>query len=240
MHIRQTGAATACCLMLSASSAWAYRPYDSTDADVADEDELEIELGWRDAEFEPDQERAIAAVFNFGIGHERELVLEGQWDRFESPSAGTHSSVNDVALLLKQVHRRGSLQGELGLSVASECGVLVPTEGEDSGLGGECALIASHSSSMLSFHANVALAFETDHRWANSLGLIVEGPGSWRVRPGLELLREHAEGEDTEVSMLVGGVWNPAERLAIDLAYRRGLEPSNEPSEWRIGLAWSR
>lgn len=109
--------------------------------------------------FEPDQEHALAAVLNFGIGHERELVLEGEWDRFESPSAGTHSSVKDVALLLKQVHRRGSLQGQLGLSVASECGVLIPTEVKDSGLGGECALIASHSISVLSFHP-----------WARAIG----------------------------------------------------------------------
>src|SRR5882672_605415 len=102
-------------------------------------------------------------------------------------------------------------------------------KGEDSGLGGECALIASRSYSVLSLHANVALAFETEHRWANSLGLIVEGPGSWRVRPGLALIREDAEGEDAEVSMLVGAVWNRVYGLAFDLACRRGLEPSNEP-----------
>jgi hypothetical protein len=238
MRTGQFGAA-ACGLLLCSFSARAYRPYDSTDADVTVKDGVVIELGWREAELETDHEGAISAIFNYGIGHQREIVLEGEWQRLESPTTGTQSSFDDVALSVKQVHRRGSLQGERGTSVASECGLLIPTTGEDSGLGGECSLIASHSTAVLSWHANVGVALETDHRWASSLGLIVEAPESWRVRPGLELLRETVEGEDAEVSMLLGAAWNPVEGLAFDLAYRRGIEPSSEPSEWRIGLTWS-
>jgi hypothetical protein len=222
------------------TAGWAYRPYDSTDADVAEDDELEIELGWRDLKLEPDEEQALGAVFNFGIGHEREIVLEGEWQRYESQATGTQSAIADVGLFLKQVHRAGSLQGESGVSVASECGVLIPTKAEDSGPGGECTLIASHNSSMLSWHANAGIAYETDHRWASTLGLIVEGPESWRIRPGLELLREEVAGESAEVSVLVGAVWNASDGLAFDLAYRRAIEPSSEPSEWRIGMTWSR
>jgi hypothetical protein len=240
MLARRIGAAAGCAIFLCVTSAWAYRPYDSTDADVADDDEVELELGWRNSQFETDEEQAAGAVFNLGIGHEREIVFEGEWRRSESPSAESDSSIGDVGLFLKQVHRRGSLQGERGMAVASECGVLIPTRSEDSGPGGECVLIASHSSSVLTFHTNASIAFETDHRWSNSIGLIVEGPESWRIRPGLELLREDSAGEEPELSMLVGAVWNSFEGLAFDLAYRRGLEPSKEPSEWRVGITWSR
>ncbi|HEU5137995.1 MAG TPA: hypothetical protein VFU13_22820 [Steroidobacteraceae bacterium] len=227
-----------CVILLCSPAAWAYRPYDSTDADVADDDEIELEVGWRDSKIESDHEQAARAVLNFGIGRDREIVVEGEWQR--SPGAKSESSIGDVGLFLKQVHRRGSLQGEPRMSVASECGALIPTRSEDSGLGGECALIASHSISMLSLHANASLAFETDHRWVNSIGLILEGPDSWRIRPGLELVREDAAGDDAEFSMLAGAIWNSADGLEFDVAYRRGLQPSGEPSEWRVGITWSR
>lgn len=228
----------AACLLLCVPSAWAYRPYDSTDADVAGDDEIEMELGWRDLNVDADHEQTAVGALNFGMGHRREIVLEGEWQRLESPAESV-TTFGDVGLFIKQVHRRGSLQGERGMSVASECGVLIPTKSGDSGPGGECALIASHSSSVLSLHANAAIAFETDHRWANSLGLIIEGPESWRIRPGLELLRDDTEDERAQVSMLVGAVWNSADGLAFDIAYRRGLEPSREPREWRVGMTWS-
>ena len=237
MHLRRIGAALTCGLLLSVPSAWAYRPYDSTDADVADDSEVEIEAGWREATFESDDERAAAAVFSFGMGHDREIVLEGEWQHSDS---NTDSSLGDVGLFLKQIHRRGSLQGEPGMSVASECGVLIPTRSADSGPGGQCALIASKSNSVLSLHLNASIAFETDHHCSNSLGLILEGPATWRVRPGLELLREDTAGERAELSMLIGAVWSSTEGLAFDLAYRHGLEPSGEPREWRVGMSWSR
>jgi hypothetical protein len=205
---------------------------------VADDDELEIELGWRDSKSETEEERAARAVVNFGIGHGREIILEGEWQHSQAATGESQSSFGDGALFLKQVHRRGSLQGERGLSIASECGVLIPTSSEESGPGGECTLIASHGSSLLSLHANAAIAFETDHRWSHSFGLILEGADSWRWRPGLELRHEDAEDERAGFSVLVGMVWNSAEGLAFDLAYRRGLEPSTEPREWRIGMTW--
>src|SRR5689334_18372776 len=103
MRTWQFGTA-ACGLLLCSFSAWAYQPYDSTDADVAEQHGIEIELGWREADLETDHEDAISAVFNYGIGHGREIVLEGEWQSLESPTTGTHASINDVALLLKQVH----------------------------------------------------------------------------------------------------------------------------------------
>jgi len=224
---------------LAGAPAWAYRPYDSTDADTLEDHELEIELGWRDLTAPSDGERAVDAVFNYGIGHSREVILEGSWLRTPSANGGWNSSISDVALKLKQLHRRGVLQGERGLSIASECGVLIPTSSEESGPGGECTLIASHRNSVLSFHLDAGVAYETDHRWSNAIALVVEGQESWRWKPGLELRHEHVEGESAEFSALLGLTWRASNTLALDAAYRRWLEPSSDPDEWRIGMTWS-
>jgi hypothetical protein len=216
--------------VIFASPALAYRPYDSTDADVADSGETEIEFGWRFSHRRQPPEHAGQWVLNVGLGASREIVLEGEWAR---------STIVDAAVLLKQVHRRGALQGEPGLSIASECGVLIPTAGTESGAGGECLLIASHGNSVLSWHVNAGIEFDTEHRWAHSVGVILEGPHTWRLRPGVEVRREAAESEEPEVSALAGVVWSARESMSFDLAYRRSLAPSSEQGEWRLGVTWS-
>ena len=66
--------------LLYAATAFAYRPFDGTDADVAKAGELEIELGplqW----VRQDGKRflqAPAVVANFGLSREHELVIEGR------------------------------------------------------------------------------------------------------------------------------------------------------------------
>src|SRR5437868_4067660 len=94
-----------CALLLSTSRCWAYRPYDSTDADVAADHEVELELGWRRTQGESDDDSGVPVVFNLGIGHDREINLEGEW---------TDSTVRDLRFALKTVHRGGSLQGGAG------------------------------------------------------------------------------------------------------------------------------
>ena len=62
------------------SNAQAYRPFDGTDAAVADRDQLEIELGPVEYRRE-DAERALFApdtVFNYGFATDWEAVLQGQ------------------------------------------------------------------------------------------------------------------------------------------------------------------
>ena len=212
--------------LFAGTSAWAYRPYDSTDADVASERETEIELGLRAADDGAGHEQAIDAVLNIGIGQGREIVVEGQW---------LHSSVEDVGVFLKQVHRHGSLQDESGLSVASECGALIPTSADESGPGGECALILSHATAWVALHLNTGVTYRTDHRWSNSIALILEAPDEWRIRPGMEVLRESDES-----TLLLGVAGKLGEALQIDFGYRRTIDPSSYPSEWRVGITWRR
>ena len=68
------------CLMVVSASAWAYRPFDSTDADVDQAGEFELELGpvgsLRDGANK--YWVAPAVVANFGVKDGYELVLQGQ------------------------------------------------------------------------------------------------------------------------------------------------------------------
>lgn len=226
--------------MLLSTPALAYRPYDSTDADVVDDDELEIELGWRRADFEGGELNSLRAVFNLGLGRDREIVAEGEWERVHPSEGPSESSIGDVGLFLKQIHRRGSLQGDSGVSIASECGALIPTQHEEAGVGAECLLIASHVNSAVAIHINAGLAYETDHRWARSLGLIVERSGDYRLKPGIELMHERSEGDRSEMAMLVGVTWTVEENCALDVAFRQQLHPSSDLHELRLGLTWTR
>src|SRR5258707_75011 len=93
--------------------ALAYRPFDSTDADVAHAGEAEIELGpiqWlreRGKRFL----QAPAAIVNIGFSGDRELVVEGRRQVALDREAGEpRSALVDDAISLKQVLRRGVLQ----------------------------------------------------------------------------------------------------------------------------------
>src|SRR5437660_6286663 len=116
-------AMVSCAALALPRDASAYRPFDSTDAAVADFRETEIEFGpfgfRRD-----DSGRTLIApaiVINYGYAKNWELVLEG---RGEHPLSGedTRSRFVDDAISLKGVLREGVLQGKSGPSVATEFG----------------------------------------------------------------------------------------------------------------------
>src|SRR5215467_7832442 len=121
--------ATALLLAMLASPAFAYRPFDSTDADVAGPGEFELELGplgWLrrgDDKFRV----APAVVANFGLPWRSELVLQGERQVALDPAAGeASSSIVDNGLFIKTVMRVGALQDASGPSVAAEYGFLLP------------------------------------------------------------------------------------------------------------------
>ena len=123
--------------MLS-STAFAYRPFDSTDADVAGPKEFKLELGpigsLRDGVNK--YWVAPAIVANFGIKEGYELVLQGQRLQLREgePDVPSTSVVNTGAFI-KQILRRGVLQEEQGASVAMEYGLLLPTHHAEHGTG---------------------------------------------------------------------------------------------------------
>jgi hypothetical protein len=209
-------------------SAWAYRPFDSTDAAVADLHVIEIELsllsfGHGDKGF------ALISPslrLNYGFADNWEVVLEGEADHY---SHG-HSQLGDAALSLKAVVRDGSLQDKSGISLASEGSVLLPGIGTDDGAGFEWTGIASQRWDWGTIHLNIAGMLTREQKAGVFVGTIFEGPADWAVRPVAELNYEREFGIGEGYSALIGAIWQVSEHLALDFAYRHA-EVSNGPDE---------
>lgn len=220
----------------------AYRPFDSTDASVAGPGEFELEFGpvghlreGREKSF-----IAPAAIANFGISDDREIVLEGKLKTLQGElSEGARTNLVDTALSLKQVHRRGSLQDGVGPSVASECGILLPTIRGESGVGATCAGIVSQRWPAATVHLNAAVALTREHTWNRFLGGIIEGPYEWRVRPVLEIFRASDPGGARTDSALVGFIWRSRENLSFDAGVRAARSKDQNSTEVRAGFTWS-
>src|SRR5574337_1328521 len=115
-------------LLLSASTAWGYRPFVSTDAAVADPKELEIELGYFALERNKGANTFIVpkVVLNYGIVRDLEVV--GEFQVAKPPDEGVQ--LVDPGLFLKAVLREGVLQEKEGIGVAVEIGPLLPSTGQ--------------------------------------------------------------------------------------------------------------
>jgi hypothetical protein len=127
-------------MVLFLASAWAYRPFVSTDAAVAERKEVEIETGYFNLE-RARRENTITTpsmVINYGVAKNWELVGEFRVEgspRFE---------ITDPGLFLKGVLKEGVLQENPGLSIAVEAGPLLPsTLPHENGVGVEAIGIVS-------------------------------------------------------------------------------------------------
>ncbi len=222
--------------------AGAYRPFDSTDADVAGPGEAELELGAL-GYLRQGPERFLSAPSfsaNFGLPDRRELVLEGRVrSRLDATAATRRTSIDDIGVFLKQVHRPGSLQGLAGPSLASECGVLLPGIGGQSGAGASCTGIVSQRWQAATTHFDAALAWTREHRPELFLGWIVEGPHDWPLRPAMEIFADRERGGASTRSALAGLVWRASDTLSIDLGIRRARAAGVNVAELRAGLTWT-
>ncbi len=240
------GRAACGALLLSLAAAWpatarAYRPFDSTDAAVAANGELEIEFGPLGYEaLGPDEDLVAPSVtLNWGFADRWEVVLGGrQLVDLGGESREPRERVEDAALSLKSVLRQGSLQGKTGISVATELSALLPTLHGDPGAGAEWALVVSERWPNVTLHVNGAGAWTRAHAPGFFGGIILEGHDSWAVRPVAEAFIERRRDLPGTVSGLVGAIWRATERLAIDAGLRRARAGGTDETEVRVGLTW--
>ena len=150
----------AAAVALLAAPAFAYRPFDGTDGDVAEEGRFEIELGPAQYLKGPDG-RALAApatVLNLGVDEDMELVVDFKnligLDR--APGA-PRMRLLDTDIMLKCIIRHGTLQGASGVSMAVEAGPLLPELNSTNAWGAEAKLITSYRWDALSLHLNTAV-----------------------------------------------------------------------------------
>ena len=246
LRIESLAGITAFCalgaLLLLSEPVLALRPYDSTDADVAKRGEFELEfgpVGWRH-EGSQRIEVVPAAIGNFGLGHGRELVIQGQREvALERGPGEPRSAIVDNGVFIKQVLRQGVMQDAPGPSVATEYGLLLPSFHGGQGTGLSVAGIVSQRTEAVSVHLNVALAWTREHEPDLFLGAILEGPYSWAVRPVAEVFGEQASGSPRSLSRLVGAIWRVREGLSFDAGVRRAHDANETMRELRLGLTWT-
>lgn len=223
--------------------ALAYRPFDGTDADVADRGEVELELGPVGYLHEGDRDFVIApdAILNFGLTKRWEVVLEGQHRiRSDQRSGEARHQLTDTAAFLKGVLREGDLQGRPGPSIALEFGALLPTIHDESGVGAAVLLAASRRWNAVTLHVTGEIALERSGDITRFGGLILEGPERWRVRPVIELFVEGDAGDSFPVrSALVGAIWEASDMLSFDCGVRVARSEGETDYELRAGLTWT-
>lgn len=227
------------CLTAAAIPASAYRPFDGTDAAVAEKDKMEIE--WQPAgvrkDFSGTSLIAPAARFNYGMTETWEAVLEGQVEHRISPSGPT--SLSATGAFLKGVLRPGSLQDQSGISIATEFGALLPEVNGDPRWGASLAGIVSQRWDWGAVHLNVATALTREHHGDLFVGTIVEGPAKWTVRPVAEVFYEREFGKAETVSGLVGLIWQVRDDLSFDLGLRHAVTNGHALNEVRAGLSFA-
>jgi hypothetical protein len=219
------------------SGAFAYRPFDSTDAAIADKGEVEIEAS--PVSFRHDDSGPIwiapAGRFNYGFAESWEVVLEGQ---LEHSKAGPAALV-DNTLSLKTVLREGSFQDKAGPSLAAEGSVLLPGIRDEPGAGVGVTGIASQRWEWGSMHVNLGASRSREGHGEIFFGTILEGPADWTVRPACEFVYEREFGSHEEVALLAGLIWQVSEKLAFDVAVRQARINDRPETEVRAGLTFA-
>jgi hypothetical protein len=219
------------------SGAFAYRPFDSTDAAVAEQGTWDVELGpvnWRHND-DGSQWIAPSLILNYGFAKNWEVVVEGRNAIFEKGG----DRFSDAAFSLKKVLREGSFQDQSGVSLGSEFSVLLPGIRADDGAGLEWTALASQRESWGAWHFNLGPMLTRDGRGGLVAGGILEGPQDWPVRPVAEIRYEKAFGGEEEIAGLVGVIIPAGEGVALDLGLRHARGGGRPDEQLRAGVTFA-
>ena len=222
-------------------TAGAYRPFDGTDADVAEVHEFELELGpagyYR-------QGSAIdfvsGGVINVGFAPDFELVLQGFAYLPEDASSPAANKFTDTGAFVKHVWRDGCLQGNGGPSFATETGPLLPTVNDAPGFGVYVGGILSTcvgESLVIHWNAEVQILRATYDLDLFGGAILELSPSKYVVRPVAEVFVEHDFGGVQTYSGLLGVIWRVREKLSLDVAVREALIAERTVSEVRTGFS---
>jgi hypothetical protein len=237
------GAAACAVLLLSPARAEAYRPFDGTDADVAERGTFELELGPVHYYRQGDESFLIAPalVLNLGLFDDTEVVIDADdyiaLGKLEPGVARVSLLGDDV--LVKHVFREGTLQDKSGISLAAEGGLLTPEIHGSAGFGASLDVITSYRGPWGAVHWNELVEYTRDHHADLFTGVILEGPHDWRVRPVTEVFYDKDFGGDGTISVLFGAIWTVSDSLSFDVGLRGARDGDDNIAEARLGLTWS-
>jgi len=225
------------CVGLSSVPALAYRPFDGTDAAVADLGKIEVELQPFGALQAGPVTTFVApqTVINFGFAQDWEAVLQGQLESDISPSRNESLTAN--GFFLKHVVRPGVLQDQTGPSIATEFGVIPPNiNAGPFFIKPTWTWIISDRFPWGTMHLNFTANFMSDPRTDFFLDIILEGPAKWTVRPVAEFYSDSMIDGPQIYSALVGAIWQVNEDLSFDVAIRHATAGRVQENEVRAGV----
>jgi hypothetical protein len=235
-----TALAAAVALACWGSGAEAYRPFDGTDAAVAQTGEMEIELGPVEYLREGAGRTLLAPDLriNYGFIPGWEAALEGKLTHGLTAGVPGTSLVESEALL-KGVLREGSLQEKPGPSIATEFGLLLPGINAQHGTGGVLNGIVSQRWDWGTIHLNAQIALTREQHADYFLDAIIEGMHDWTVRPVSEIFYESDVSVFRTASALVGAIWQVQDNIAVDFAVRSGRTNGQTAGEIRAGVTFA-
>ena len=217
--------------------ALAYRPFDGTDAAVADLGEVEIEFQPAGAFRAGSTKPLSEAIFNYGFAERWELVLQGTAQVL--PEGSGPISVSNGAFL-KYVLQPGVLQEKPGVSIATEFGPLLPPAG-GSGVGFSLTGIVSQRWEWGTVHLNAAANLTPDQNGELFFDAIIEGPYKWKVRPVFEIYSDsviNVINQTQTFSGLAGAIWQVNDKLSFDAAVRYAAVNGRPVQELRVGMTF--
>jgi hypothetical protein len=238
--VRRVAALATAALTFWCSKAEAYRPFDGTDAAVAETGEMEIELG--PVEYlRAGAERALLAPdlrVNYGFIPRWEAALEGKLTHGLTAGIPGPSLVESQALL-KGVLREGTLQEKPGPSIGTEFGVLLPGINDQHGTGAVLNGIVSQCWDWGTVHLNAQIELTRQQHADYFLDSIIEGPRDWPVRPVAEFFYESDVGLFRTGSALVGAIWQVQDNIAVDFGLRGARTNGQTAGEIREGVTFA-
>lgn len=226
--------------VIAPGPSWAYRPFISTDAAVADPHEVELELGYFTLERETGENAFIIprVVLNYGLFKNWEAVAEFAVRR--APDAAVN--VIDPAVFLKGVLKEGVLQDKEGVGFAVEVGPLLPsTEKGERGFGFEGIGILTDRLGPFMFHLNGGLGVERSTGDVVGIwGVIAELPVAKGLRLVGEVNGEKPRRAEQRDSGLLGVIWQPwpSKNVWFDAGVRRGFTSGVPDWQFTAGLTF--
>ena len=228
--------------LLAARPASAYRPFDGTDAHVAEHRLFELEMS-PIAYARMGLERSLIApqvTFNYGAGAGYEFVLEGASVMLMNPEPeGVSPTLEQAGCSLKKVLRPGVLQKRKGPSIATEESIDFPSRGQaHAGFGASLIVSQPFSPAVSMLHFNAALERTPDQQTNRFAGMILEGPESWPIRPVAELSWAREGSAGGVRGYLAGIIWQTRQGLTMDAAIKAIDGGPMHGFEVRSGFTW--
>ena len=224
-----------------AAPAHALRPFDGTDAAVADPQSIETEFGPLGYLREGDERLVVFPELgiNYGAGHGYEFTIEARRIMRmtdEQPTPSPH--YDDFEVAMKRILRPGLMQDKKGPSVAGEIGLLLPTS-DEKGTGFAFALAVTDHLRLIGVHLNAEISRTRTHETGRFGSAIFEIFDHRALHPVVELSLER-EGEETPTKgLLVGALWEVREHLVMDFGVRTSYADQHD-AEVRAGMTFGK